>query len=317
MFAESSFLIGAIILLLGVSLDKVLGEPRRFHPLIGFGNWANWLEKQCRRLNWLSERQQGIVAWCLAVIPAVLGCYLLVKVLLIKCFWLWFCVNAFMLYLTLGGKSLVQHADNIYCPLQQGDLEGARQQVAMIVSRNTDKMTETEIVSSAVESVLENGNDAVFAPMIWFLLLGAPGAVLLRLTNTLDAMWGYKNAKYLQFGYLSAKSDDLLGWLPARITALFYALQGDARCGLRCWSTQAKDCKSPNGGVAMSTGAGALGVKIGGPTYYDGVLIDKKPMGVDLPATAETIPRANRLVSRGAFLLAGLTLVIALFWELF
>ena len=307
MFAESLLiengilLISALILVTSLWGDKWLGEPVRFHPLVGFGLWANQVEKQCRALPFLTIKQQGIMAWFIAVIPIVMLCYFLLNLFLSLSIWLWVFANVAIVYLTIGGHSLLQHADNIYRPLMRGDVEQARYHVSRIVSRNTENMTEDKIVSSTIESVLENGNDAVFAPMVWFLLLGGPGALLFRLVNTLDAMWGYKNEKYVLFGWCSAKIDDLFGWLPARITAIVYAVQGDTRQAFQCWFTQAKYCKSPNGGVVMTAGAGTLGITIGGPTYYDGVLEDKKPMGVGHRATANAIVAANRLVDKGSF----------------
>jgi len=309
MIENSSLLLSALILVSSLWLDKWLGEPTRYHPLVGFGLWANQIEKKCRSLPLLTAKQQGIIAWCVAVLPIVIICYFLLNLLLSLSLWLWVLTNVVIVYLTIGGNSLLQHADNIYKPLIKGDIEQARYHVSRIVSRNTEKMTEDEIISSTIESVLENGNDAVFAPMVWFLLLGAPGALLLRLVNTLDAMWGYKNEKYILFGWCSAKIDDLLGWLPARITAIAYAVQGNTRQAFQCWFTQSKDCKSPNGGVVMTSGAGTLGIIIGGPTYYDGVLEDKKPMGVGHRATTKAIFAANRLVDRGCFGLSYLWLL--------
>ena len=309
---QANVLAGALILVVGLWLDRLLGEPIKFHQLVGFGNLANFIEKKCRRLSFLSEKRQGIVAWFLAVMPLVIACFLLMQLIVEWSIIAWFVASSFILYLTLGGKSLIEHADNIYQPLKAGDIDKARLQVAMIVSRNTEKMQEKEITSSVIESVLENGNDAVFAPLLWFIILGAPGALLFRLANTLDAMWGYKNQRYLHFGYCSAKVDDLLGWLPARITALVYALQGNFKCALGCWHKQAKNCSSPNGGVVMTAGAGALGVTIGGPTYYHGILHDKKPMGSGEVANWQVIPLANRLVSRGSLAIGYLWLICVL-----
>lgn len=310
--ASETLLLASVGLVIALWLDRWLGEPNRWHPLVGFGNFAMALEKQVRRWSFLSARAQGGLAWSIAVLIPVAVCAALSITLLAMSPLLWMGFHVAMLYLSLGGRSLVEHAHNIYLPLKQGDIEQARYQVSMIVSRNTHKMDEKEITSSAIESVLENGNDAVFAPMFWFLLLGAPGAVLFRLANTLDAMWGYKNEKYLHFGYFAARIDDLLGFIPARITALVYALQGNFPLAISCWKKQANECSSPNGGVVMTTGAGALGVQIGGPTYYHGVLHEKKPMGVGQPAGWETIPQANQLVSRGSTMLACAWLILVI-----
>lgn len=293
-------------------LDKLLGEPSRYHPLVGFGWWASKVEDSCRKITFVSPLVQGCLAWVIAVVPLVVITLLISVKLANIHIMLWFVFNTLIGYLALGGTSLIQHADNIYQPLKTGDLESARYQLSMIVSRNTEQMNEKEIVSSTVESVLENGNDAVFAPMVWMVLLGAPGAVLLRLANTLDAMWGYKTEHYLLFGRCSAKIDDLLGWLPARLTAIVYAFQGDIKQGFHCWKHQAKQCASPNGGVVMTTGAGSLNIKIGGPTYYHGLLHDKKVMGVGEVADWRAIFKANQLVTRGSMTLSYIWLVTVL-----
>lgn len=302
----------AISLVAALWLDQLLGEPKRFHPLVGFGWWANRVENGCRKITFIDPFVQGCLAWIIAVVPFVVVTLLISIQLANVHIVLWFVFNTVIAYLTLGGKSLIQHADNIYQPLKDGELESARYQLSMIVSRNTDKMSEKEIVSSTVESVLENGNDAVFAPMLWMVLLGAPGAVLLRLANTLDAMWGYKTEQYLLFGRCSAKIDDVLGWLPARLTAVVYAFQGDIKQGFWCWKHQAKQCASPNGGVVMTTGAGSLNITIGGPTYYHGVLHDKKVMGIGDIADWRAIFRANNLVKKGSMALSYIWLVTVL-----
>jgi len=302
-------LVGAIIVVLALWMDKWLGEPSRWHPLIGFGRWATYIEKQCRRMCFVNESQRGIFAWILAVVPLVMAMIVCTVVLAKVSIFIWCLFNVLILYLTLGGKSLIVHANNIFRPLKENDLALARRQVSLIVSRNTNKMTETDITSAAIESVLENGNDAVFAPMFWFVIFGAPGAVMFRLANTLDAMWGYKNEPYFYFGRFTAKMDDFLGWIPARVTALVYAFQGKFSTAIMCWRTQAKGCSSPNGGVVMTAGAGALGISIGGPTYYHGVLHDKKKMGFGPAARWPMIPLANQLVSRGSVVLSYLWLV--------
>lgn len=303
-------------------MDYFLGEPRRFHPLVGFGRWVNWVEKTCRRgLSVFLARSSktdemldqsdvisakmitriaGGVAWAIAVLPFAILCSVLLIWLAEGAFWLWFAVNVVILYFTIGGNSLVVHAEQIYRPLQQGDLTLARQKVGLIVSRETATMDEREITSATVESVLENGNDAVFGALFWFAVAGAPGALIFRLANTLDAMWGYKTERYHAFGFTAAKLDDLLGWIPARLTAFTYAIQGDFKQAMQCWKEQAPQCASPNGGVVMCAGAGALNTRIGGPAVYHGQRQNKIYMGCGNLAEYPIIPQANQLVSRGA-----------------
>src|SRR5260364_273875 len=122
----------------------------------------------------------------------------------------------------------------------------ARRLTAHIVSRETSRTGETEIARAAVESTLENGNDAIFGALFWFALEGGPGALAFRLVNTLDAMWGYYTPQFFHFGWAAAKIDDLANYVPARLTALSYALCGDAQTALRCWRTQAREWRSPN-----------------------------------------------------------------------
>ena len=297
---------------LALLLDTFFGEPKRFHPLIGFGKIAAKLETFVRQLK-LPLKFSGFLAWLLAVLPAVIVITVLLNQLALLSQSLFVFVSSCLLYLTIGGASLRQHAMAIYQPLAQGDLKQARAKVAMMVSRDTAQMQTQAITSATIESVLENGNDAVFAAIFWFILFGAPGAIAFRLVNTLDAMWGYKTERYVNFGYTAAKLDDVFGYIPARLTGLTYALQGQFSLAMTCWREQAKQCISPNGGVVMSAGAGALNCKIGGPVIYHGQLKHKIVMGCGDLADHNVIPQACQLVNRGAWLwLAVLVLVYGL-----
>lgn len=184
----------------------------------------------------------------------------------------------------------------------KGDLQEARARVGRIVSRDTGQMDGQAVASAAVESVLENGNDAVFGALFWFLIAGAPGVLLYRLANTLDAMWGYRTPRYLYFGWAAARLDDVLNFIPARLTALTYALIGHTRSALRCWRLQAGAWESPNAGPVMAAGAGALGVGLGGGAYYHGQWEERPALGVGPRPDATSIPAALRLVRLGVIL---------------
>lgn len=300
---------------LALLLDTWLGEPKKFHPLIGFGNAANWVEQKLNQNG--ASRASGLLAWHIMVLPLVLIIGALSVWLASVSGYALFALNVVTLYVCVGQKSLIQHADWIFQPLKHGDMEGAREKVGWIVSRETSEMTDYQITSATVESVLENGNDAVFGALFWFAILGAPGVVLFRAANTLDAMWGYKNPRYKEFGFVAARLDDVMGYIPARLTALSYALLGNTSIALRCWKQQASACSSPNGGPVMTAGAGTLNITIGGPAVYHGKLQDKIFMGEGDRATAEDIPRACRLIVRTSILWCGLMLAVSAVGVLF
>jgi adenosylcobinamide-phosphate synthase len=206
------------------------------------------------------------------------------------------------LYFALGHQSLRQHALRVYQSLRDGNLNEARRSVGLMVSRDTGNMDTHAVATAAVESVLENGNDAVFGALFWFLLAGAPGAVLYRLANTLDAMWGYRTPRFLHFGWAAARFDDVLNYVPARLTAATYAIVGSTRMAWRCWRLQAPAWESPNAGPVMASGAGALGLALGGGAYYDGHWEERPPLGMGTPPDAEAISAAVRLVRTGVVL---------------
>lgn len=287
----------ACLMAAGVLLDLLLGEARRYHPLVGFGNIAIWLEHLLNR--GAARFLRGVVAWLLAVVPPVLLAW---KIQAITTPELLLGVHALMLYFALGLRSLRDHNLPIAQALMQGDLAQARRLTARIVSRDTSSASETELAKASTESLLENGNDAVFGTLFWFIVAGGPGAVLFRLANTLDAMWGYRTVRLRQFGCAAARIDDALNYLPARLTALSYTLLADGRSGVRrawqCWRTQAPAWSSPNAGPVMSSGAGALGLRLGGPAIYHGEVEQRPPLGAGPDACGADIARAWRLVAR-------------------
>jgi len=211
-------------------------------------------------------------------------------------------VSIAALYFALGHQSLREHAQRVHHALTKGDLEDARAKVGCIVSRDTGQMDAQAVASAAVESVLENGNDAVFGALFWFLIAGAPGVLLYRLANTLDAMWGYRTPRYLYFGWAAARLDDVLNFVPARLTALTYALIGHTRGALHCWRLQAGAWDSPNAGPVMAAGAGALGIGLGGGAYYHGEWEERPALGIGPRPDATAIPAALRLVRLGVIL---------------
>lgn len=294
----------------GVALDTLLGEPRRTHPLVLFGRLADRLE------HWLNRQPQqpaarldGLLAWSLAVLPPTL-----LAALLSQLPGLGGLCDILFLYAALGLRSLGDHLLPVHQALQQQDLPAARQRVSYLVSRETAGLDAQGVARAATESALENGADAVFASLFWFALAGAPGVVLHRLANTLDAMWGYRTHRFARFGWTAARMDDLLNYLPARLTALTYALLGHTRSALACWCRQAPRWDSPNAGPVMAAGAGAIQVRLGGPARYHGQRHQRPRLGLGASAGAGDICRALQLVRRGVLLWLLLALSGDLLW---
>lgn len=297
-----------LIIILAVLLDLWLGEPRQWHPLSGFGRLAQSVERALHGGSGADNALRGGVALVVALLPWVVLAWVLT--------WLpglGLLTEVLLLYLAIGGSSLAQHGRAVAQAMARDDLPLARQRVSWMVSRDTEQLDAEGVARSAVESVLENGNDALFGALFWFLLLGAPGVVMYRLANTLDAMWGYRTERYQEFGWCAAKFDDLLNWIPARLTALSYLLMGDTRRGWRCWQTQGHRSDSPNAGVVMAAGAGALGVQLGGPSRYHGVLVAKPVLGEGVVARAADIGRAIRLVQRALWVWMVMVVAVGVF----
>ena len=290
-------------LILALCLDKLAGEAERFHPLVGFGNFASYIEK---KLNYGSQgRLKGLFALIVCILPFG-GMGLLISEWLSSDWLAEIILSGFILYIAIGWHSLLEHASSIFKPLKANDTHTARLAVSRIVSRDCEQLHETEISVAATESVLENGADAIFAAIFWFAIAGIPGVICYRLANTLDAMWGYKNSRFTEFGWAAARLDDALNYFPARLTALSYAFVGNTRNAFICWFNQAKFWKSPNAGPVMAAGAGAIQVSLGGRAVYHGTTHLRPLLGLPLSdktrANAHSIESACKLINRALIL---------------
>lgn len=281
----------AALAIFALAIDWIVGEPRRGHPLVAFGAYAGRIEA------WVygQQRSRGVVAVVLAVAPFVALVTWLASTGGIP----GAIVSVAALYFAVGHRSLHDHARAVEDALRAADDTNARLYASYMVSRDQETL---DPAGATIESVLENGNDAVFGALFWFAVAGAGGAVLYRLINTLDAMWGYRNARYLTFGWAAARLDDVLNWFPARATALTYALLGSTSTALDCWRRQAPVWDSPNAGPVMATGAGALCITLGGPARYNGKWHPRATLGSGSAPQVGDISRALWLVTRGVLL---------------
>jgi adenosylcobinamide-phosphate synthase len=316
-----------ITLSLALLADKVFGEATRFHYLVGFGWLANKLEAKLNRSSDLSFQSPfnssfnskilGTFAWCLLVLPLPLIYWYCFNDLI----WYWqICLDATVLYLAIGLNSLYQHAMQIYQPLKSGYIEQARHFTGYIVSRQTNELSEQEMSRATVESMLENGHDSVIASMIYYIIGGAPLVIIHRLANTLDAMWGYKNPRFNDFGYASARLDDLLGFISGKCCTLLYAIQRIKHRrvfnSLHNAYSQGNKYKCYNGGGVMAAGATVMGLQLGGSALYHGKQINSVVLGTGREATTDDIPASLTLVARASLLLLScvLTFSIGIKW---
>ncbi|MCL4104048.1 UNVERIFIED_CONTAM: hypothetical protein GTU68_034910 [Idotea baltica] len=217
-------------------------------------------------------------------------------------------------YLVIAPRSLREHATAVSDALYAGSTADARFQLSRLVSRDTQSLDEQAISAACCESVLENGSDSIFAALFWFCIPSIIAHGNYEAINTLDAMWGYKNNRYLYFGWAVARTDDALNYCPARLVAFSYAILGNTRRAFHCWFTQAPLWKSPNAGPVMAAGAGSLNIVLGGSAMYDGNDQSRPTLGAGAPARPEDIERSLALVQRT--LIMWLTIFVALDWAL-
>ncbi|UUZ80883.1 adenosylcobinamide-phosphate synthase CbiB [Paenibacillus sp. P26] len=233
--------------------------------------------------------------------------------------WLGYAVNVWFISTTVAVKGLKDAAMQVYRPLADGNLAEARKYAGYIVSRDTSRLAEPEITRAAVETVAENIVDAVVSPLFYALLGAAPLAMLYRAANTLDSMVGYKNEKYLHFGWASARWDDVMNFVPARIAGLLLVLTAwltpgaDAVRAARAVLRFARLHPSPNSGIPESAAAGAFGFELGGVNVYHGRVSERARMGWPLrPLEREDIRRTVRMMYGVSYWLAGVLLCVML-----
>jgi adenosylcobinamide-phosphate synthase len=273
----------AVGLVLGYGADLAVADPRRGHPVAGFGKLALALERAC----WADDRTRGAV-YTGVLVGGIASAGWVVQRATRGRPVAEAAVTAVATWAVLGGRSLAREGSVMAQMLELNDLPGARDRLGHLCARDATGLPANELARASVESLAENTSDAVVAPLLWGAVAGVPGLLGYRAVNTLDAMVGYRSERYLRFGWASARLDDLLNFVPARVTAALAVaaapLVGGRRAEAgRIWRRDGSRHPSPNAGAVEAACAGALGVTIGGSNIYDGLSEDRGTLG-DGPA---------------------------------
>ncbi|APT85159.1 threonine-phosphate decarboxylase [Corynebacterium aquilae DSM 44791] len=289
----------------GVLADRLIADPSRHHPVAWFGTYATKVEKRLYR----DSFSAGLAYLAATTIPPMAASLLISRawpnLSLIPALWA-----------AIGARTLENTGANMKKALDEHDIDTARSWVPWLCSRDPQLLDEVGMARATVESLAENTSDATIAPIVWAAILGTPGVVLHRTVNTLDAMVGYRNDTYRHFGTAAARCDDLLAWLPARITACYHLgyayLVGRGTHSQNAWRTQASRHPSPNAGPVEATAAGALGVTLGGKTVYAHGVEHRPELGYGPAPTTNTIADAITLArfTEGCATLDAMTAVI-------
>lgn len=273
-------------------IDILVGDPRWFpHPVAIVGRWTRFVEGKIRaRITRASEKKGGIVLWFSVIIPTFFITYGITEISFFIGALFGMIITALLASLTLAARSLYEESRVVIDALTRGDMEAARKGLSMIVGRDTANLDEAEILRAVIETVSENLSDGIVAPMFYLTVGGLPLAMTYKAVNTLDSMVGYKDAKYMDIGCFSAKMDDVLNWIPARITGFIivivsFILRFNWRDSWRIMRRDGRNHTSPNSGIPEAAVAGALGIQLGGKISYFGKTTYKPTIGDRLKET--------------------------------
>jgi len=308
--------VSLLALLLGFLLDLAVGDPHwMWHPIRAIGGLITWWENILRKI--FPRTKPGELAGGVVLVVMVTGITtavaagILAAVQLVG-WWLRLVVETMMCYQILATRALKDESMKVYDALKTGDVGAGRQAVSMIVGRDTDRLDAEGVTKAAVETVAENTSDGIIAPMLYMLIGGAALGFFYKAVNTMDSMVGYKNDKYLYFGRAAALFDDVLNYIPARVSAYMMILASsfcglDGKHAIEIYKRDRYNHASPNSAHTEAVMAGALHVQLAGDTWYFGVLHEKKTIGdPDRAVVCDDIPLANRLL----YMTATISLVI-------
>lgn len=274
----STFSIIILPLVVGYLLDLIFGDPRKLpHPIVAFGNIIGWCE---HHFNKGAHRKSNglLIAILLPLATLILGSSIAWISWIIHPIVYCIVASIFVFY-GLANHSLIQEGGEVIQTLEEQGLEAGRKRLSWIVGRDTSQLPPKKIYTAVLETMAENLSDGVVAPLFFYALGGFPAMMTYKMVNTLDSMIGYKDARYKDFGCCSAHLDDILNYIPARLTALFIAIIGYRKGIFAFIRKYARQHASPNSGYPESAMAGILNCRFGGPNVYHGILVEKPYIG--------------------------------------
>lgn len=307
-------------------VDTVYGDPRsKWHPVVLIGNLISFYESHLYPEKKTSDGNmflRGMLTVLLVLLTVGLLTAFLIYLGHLGGLWFYAAISTIVLYFTMTPRSLARDGLEIYHLLKDDkDLVTARKRLSWIVGRDTENLDESNIARGTIETIAENTTDGIISPLFYFLLFGPVGAMVYRAGNTMDSMLGYKNDRYLFFGRFAARLDDVLNYIPARITFLLFVaaaflLHLDWRHAVEICLRDAKKHPSPNGGYAEATVAGAMHMQLGGYNYYEGKPEFREYMGdAETPLKSDHIMTSIMMMYGATILFIALeTVLIYIFW---
>lgn len=303
------FLYTIIPVLIGFTIDCIIGDPYKMpHPIRLFGNVIAFMEAL---LNQGTRRKVKGILTCLLLVAATWGIFSVLQFMLSDYPILLYAFNSLFFFYGISNKSLIDEGMKVERFVQQGDLPGAREQLSWIVGRETSSLSFTQIRTATLETLSENLSDGVVAPMFYYAIGGIPLMMAYKMINTLDSMVGYKSERYRNFGFCSARLDDVANYIPARLTAFLMLIVLFSLRGFRFVKKYGRKHASPNSGYPESALAGILDCRFGGPNTYHGKVVDKPYIGTnDRELIHEDVQTACRVNLRVALMMVVVTIAV-------
>lgn len=311
-----------IELSIGYILDLIIGDPQNpFHPIRLIGSLCSILEKIFRLILKSKLKIAGLLTWIFSVSIVFCVNYYIVKLAFILNHIVGLIISGIIIYFCISAKALKDEGLKVIFYIFKNNIEGARRQLSYIVGRDTASLSKEDILRAVVETVAENMSDGVVAPLLFAGIFGAPFAMAYKAVNTMDSMFGYKNEKYMEFGYFPAKLDDVFNYIPARLTAILIiassvVLRLDYKNSLKIYKRDKNNHSSPNSAHPESAVAGALGLSLGGANYYFGKLVEKPTIGDSInKIKIFDVYKTNKILYLVTFLTYLICLIFRFIWS--